>query len=240
MPKSPSHRVRSSSLRSITGAVLACALAVSVTACSSSGGGTPPKPATKAQLAAMVLQPSEVPSGWTASVHKADATEAAQDAKFDKCLGARDTDPDKVAEAYSEDYTQTNGSISSDASSYKTSSDIDSDKAALTGSKAAGCFQDSLEAQIVSTLPKGSQYHDYGFKLTKGGPAGSPSNVVTYGALHMSIAAAGQNVDLYLNVAFIVGPLIEAEVDFEGIGAPLDAIIQAGVIKAVSDRVAAG
>lgn len=218
--------------------VLMCALLALVAACSSSGGGKPVTPATKAQLSAMVLQTSEVPAGWTGTAHKPSATDAANEAKFDKCLGTKDTDSDKVATADSDDFTLDNGSISSNASSYRSASDVSSDKSALLSSKAADCFQSTLEGEIVATLPKGAQYNDFGFKLTPGGPAGSPKNVVTYGALHMSVAAAGQTVDLYLNVAFIVGRNIEAEIDFENIGGPLDAIIQSGAIKAVADRVA--
>ena len=79
-------------------------------------------PASEAQLAKIVLQPSELPAGWAHTPHQSDPAEdaifKAQDAATAKCLGVPNSDPNKVAEAHSDDFAQGDAQISSNASSY--------------------------------------------------------------------------------------------------------------------------
>ena len=72
------------------------------------------------------------------------------------------------------------------------------------------------------------------------GSGGGPRNVVGHGAGRINVTTGGQVVNLYLNVAFITGPLIEAQVDFQGIGAPVPLATRTAAIATVAARVAAG
>ena len=71
------------------------------------------------------------------------------------------------------------------------------------------------------------------------GPGGGPDNVVATVNCKMTVTASGQQATVYLNSALIRGSHIEAEVDFENVGAPVPSALQARVIAAVAGRVAA-
>jgi hypothetical protein len=73
-------------------------------------------PASVAQLQKIVLQPSDLPTGWKGAPFKANPNHVADQAAMVKCVGARNTDSDKVAEAHSEDFALRDARISSSAS----------------------------------------------------------------------------------------------------------------------------
>jgi hypothetical protein len=50
------------------------------------------------------------------------------------------------------------------------------------------------------------------------GSAGAPANVIATGAGTITVSVNGQHVAVYVTVALITGPLIEAEVDTENVG----------------------
>jgi len=82
-----------------------------------------------------VLQPSDLPAGWTSTPYQADPNEAAELAALMRCLGLPNTASDKVAEANSDDFHLGDASVSSSASSYRSQSAVDSNVAALHSSK---------------------------------------------------------------------------------------------------------
>ena len=88
-------------------------------------------PASQSQLQKIVLQPADLPAGWKGTPYQPDPTASAFQAALVRCVGARNTDRDKVAEAHSEDFGLGVGSISSSASSSPSQSDLDIDIAIL-------------------------------------------------------------------------------------------------------------
>jgi len=118
---------------------------------SSSSPTAPPSasPASQSELAKIVLQPSDLPAGWTSTPYQADPNEAAELAALMRCLGLPNTASDKVAEANSDDFHLGDASVSSSASSYRSQSAVDSNVAALHSSKFSSCLAQQLKQLIA-------------------------------------------------------------------------------------------
>ena len=196
-------------------------------------------PAALSQLKKIVLQPADLPSGWKGTPYQADPNSAAEDADLATCVGVRDTDSDRVAQANSDDFGLSNASISSSASSYRSQSDLSTDTTTLHSAKLSACFAQEAKKQLASSLPAGSKVESATIKITPGS-AGGPANVVATGTGTVKVEASGQQVPVYLTVAFITGPLIEAEVDAENAGAPVPASVVHPLIATVATRAAKG
>jgi len=186
-----------------------------------------------------VLQSADLPSGWKGAPYKPDPHDAANTAALMSCVGARNTDPDKVAEAHSDDFALGDASISSSASSYRSQSDLDSDVAMLHSPKLSACFEQMVKKQLAASLPAGATIDSASITITPGSAAG-PANVVATGAGTIKVRVNGQQVPVYLTVAFITGPLIEAEVDTENVGTPVPASVVTPLVATVATRAVKG
>ena len=210
-----------------------------------------PSPALLPQLNAMVLRSTDLPKGWLGLPHKTDPNAAATDAALATCVGGRNTDSDKVAEANSADFALAGASISSSADSYRSTSDLSSDTAMLHSPKVSTCLEQQLVKQLATSLPKGATVESASIKITPGS-AGGPANVVATGtgsikvstnsqqaAMYKTVASTTSPV-IYVTVAFITGPLIEAEVDTSSLGTPLPASVVKSLVADVATRAAKG
>lgn len=197
------------------------------------------KPASLSQLKKIVLLPADLPSGWKGAPYQPDPNDAANNAALTKCIGARNTDSDKVAEAHSDDFALGDASISSSATSYRSQSDLDADVATLHSPKLSPCFGQMMKKQLAASLPAGSTVESASIKITPGS-AGGPANVVATGSGTVKVQVNGQQVPVYLNVAFITGPLIEAEIDAENVGTPVPASVVNPLVATVATRAAKG
>jgi hypothetical protein len=233
--------------RLLGGFAVGCAVAV-LAACGNSSPKTPSAtaatvstaatPASLSQLKKIVLQPADVPAGWKGSPYQPDPNESAENAALVKCVGARDTDADKVAEANSDDFSLADATISSSATSYRSQSDLTTDVAILHSPKVSSCFEKMLKEQLATALP-GATVKSGSLTITPGS-AGGPANVVATGSGTFKIEYSGQLVPVYLTVAFITGPLIEAEIDTENVGAPVAASVLNRLVADVAARAAKG
>ena len=197
-------------------------------------------PASAAQLAKIVLQPGDFPQGWEPKPYEPDPNASAADAEFHKCLGVPSSDADQVAEANSDDFDQGDAEISSAAYSFRSQSAVDADVAGLHSAKAAPCLEQEMTKLFASGgLPAGATLESVSFKITPGS-AGGPANVVATGAGTFKVSGSGLSVTGYLNVAFITGPLIEADVTSDNIGAPVPTSVMDPLVAAVADRAAQG
>jgi hypothetical protein len=209
---------------------------------SSSSPATPASAATPAslsQLKKIVLQAADLPPGWKGALYQPGPNDSANNAAFVTCLGARNTARDKVAEAHSDDFTHGASGISSSATSYRSQSDLDADVAALHSPKLSRCFAKLTKKQLAASLPAGSTIKSASIKITPGS-AGGPANVVATGTGTITVRVNGQPVPVHLTVAFITGPLIEAEVDTENVGTPLPASLVNPLVTIVATRAAKG
>ena len=187
----------------------------------------------------MVLQPADLPSGWKGAPYQPDPNDSANNAAFVKCIGGRDTDSDKVAEAHSSDFSLGDASISSSASSYRSQGDLTNDVAMLHSPKLSTCFEQMMKKQLAAALPAGATIESASINITPGS-AGSAANVVATGAGAVKVRVSGQQVPVYLTVAFITGPLIEAEVDTENVGTPVPASVVNPLVATVASRAGKG
>jgi len=96
-----------------------------------------------------------------------------------------------------------------------------------------------MKTQLATALPAGSTVDSASIKITPGS-AGGPANVVATGTGIVKVTVSGQQVPIYLTVAFITGPLIEAEVDTENSDAPVPASVVSPLVTAMATRAAKG
>jgi hypothetical protein len=152
-----------------------------------------------------------------------------------KCIGARNTNPDKVAEADSDDFSLGNATISSSASSYRSQSDLNADIAMLHSPKVSSCLGQTLTKQLTASLPAGATIQPASIKVTPGS-AGGPANVVATATGTIRVEANGQEIPFYMTAAFITGPLIEANVNTVNIGTPVTASVVEPLVATVATR----
>ncbi len=198
----------------------------------------PPGPPATARLTAITLQPADLPADWGSTPYVPDPNEAAESATLARCTGGRDNTPDETGEANSPDYTLGNASVSSEADSYKSQADIDDDVAIIHSAKIDSCYEQLARSQLAASVPAGSTITTVSIDI-KAGSGGGPSNVVATGTAEFHVTVNGALNDLFINIAFITGPLTEASVDFANIGGPVSADIQAALIAKVAARAAA-
>src|SRR2546430_8110887 len=98
------------------------------------GTFTLPTSSLASRLTAITVQPNELP-GWKAKPYSSDPDEKTEDAEFDSCVGAHNTDNDHVGEGNSPDYSQGDASISSNAPAFRTKDDITNDIAIVHNPK---------------------------------------------------------------------------------------------------------
>jgi hypothetical protein len=249
-PRQRHHRKRSraplyvgiAALIVIAGGGTAYALAGHGTTRSPATGGTThiaATPASLSQLKKIVFQPADLPSGWKAAAYQPDPNDSANNAALMKCVGARNTGSDKVAEAHSDNFALGNATISSSATSYRSQSDLVSDVATLHSPKLSPCFGQMVKKQLAASLPAGATTESASIKITPGS-AGGPASVVATGTGTITVRVNGQQVPVYLSVAFITGPLIEAEVDAENVGTPVPASVVNRLVATVATRAVKG
>lgn len=206
-----------------------------------SASAVPARPASLSQLKKIVLQPADLPSGWKGTPYKPGPSDSANSSANSnalvKCVGARDTSSDGVAEAHSDDFALGNATISSSASSYRSQSDVNADVAAMRSPKASYCFEQALKKQLAASLPASATIESASVKITPGS-AGGPANIVATGTGTIDVQGNGQQVFVYLTVAFITGPLIEAEVDTANVGTPVPASVVHRLVATMATRAA--
>jgi hypothetical protein len=193
---------------------------------------------SSAQLQSILLQPGDLPSTWTGTTYKPDSSSTSeQAAALKQCLGVKDTSPDQVGVAYSDEYTMANADITSVARSFNSEADVQSDEAGYLGDNVDNCFDKVVRAD-AGGLPPGTTLDDVTMVFTPGS-AGLASNVVGIGRGEVQVTQNGDQVILYEDIAFIRGPMIEAEIEFENPAQPVDSTLENQLNKTVAARVAA-
>lgn len=153
-------------------------------------------------------------------------------------MGGRDTFADETGDSNSDDYSLDNATISSEVTSMRTADDLKADVAAITSPKIDACYDKLVATQLGAGLPAGSTLDSESIIFTPG-RAGGPSNVVATAAGRVEVTVNSEVDDLYVNVAFITGPLIEAEIDFTNLGTPVPASLRASLIAKIAARAGA-
>jgi hypothetical protein len=217
---STSGKPSTSSPKSSTGAA-------SSTSAASGGGGAP----TKDKLTSFQLTAADLPSTWKGTAaDNSDTSVDQEEVKLASCLGVPDSGSKRDAQVSSDDFALGDATISSQATSISSQAIIDQDAKGITGPKATPC---------IKQLPAGAKIDRVDITVTPGS-GGLGSNVIATASGAIVITVSGQQVSAYVNVAFIAGKLVEAEVDAESVGAPIDQTVMSKAVTAVAKRVAAG
>jgi hypothetical protein len=202
------------------------------------GSGTSSGAPSAAALARIVVQRSDLPAGWTGKPAAGQGnTDTDLQSRLLSCIGGHIDRSQQVAQVTGDDFTQGEMTISSDATSFKSRAEVDNRSAILTAPKAGTCLNQIVRQLLQDQLPAGTQLNGVAISLT-GGSNGGPPNLVATEKGKITVSTAGQTVTVYLDAAFLRGNQVTASVEFEGIGQPVDANLQASVIAAVAARAA--
>ena len=191
----------------------------------------------KATLARVVLRPTDLPPGWTATPHESDPNDPGAQAALARCTGVSDSGAGEVAEADSPDFGQEGATISSSATSYRSQADIDADVALLKNPKVSACFRQLLRTAITSSLPPGAKLDAVSSKITPG-TGGGPSDVVGIVRATVTMTVSDVRVVVYMDMAFITGRLIEAEVEVVNPRLPISDSVFFALVRDVATRAA--
>jgi hypothetical protein len=208
--------------------------------------GSPPParrsapPGSLARLETIVVQPGDLSSDWTAQPYHDDSHGDTGDAAFLSCAGVKSTATDgEIATANSDDYYLANMVVSSSATSYRSESEVQSDFALVRSRKFSSCLNQLMTTLIKAGMPRGATINAPSFVM-KPGSAGQPSNVAASGSGSVRVSLAGRSITLYMAMAFISGPRIEAFVSALNLQTPVPAPLMNRLTANVAARAARG
>jgi ABC-type glycerol-3-phosphate transport system substrate-binding protein len=196
-------------------------------------------PPGQLQLSMIVVQPADLPSGWTPKPADAPPKPEAEPIAFAQCMGSPTTAGDVVAVAYSPDYVKGTEVITSSATSFKTRNDVPTDSAALTNPKAATCLEQVNRARLDAELPSGGVVKSYKVTITPG-TGGGPTNAVATATSTITFTDNGHSLTLTEIGYLLVAPRIETWVDFDSVNQAIATTVKSAVLDAVAGRVAYG
>ena len=196
-------------------------------------------PPGRVQLAMIVVQPSDLPTGWTATPAKPAPNPEAEPKAFAQCMGTTSSAADLVAIAYSPDYVHGTQVVSSSATSFRTRADVPADTATLTSAKAASCLEEVDKARLGAELPAGGVVKSYSVKVTPG-TGGGAANIVAIATATATYSENGHSLTLNDETVYLVAPRIEARIDFSSVGTTVSDATRLAVENQVAQRVAFG
>ena len=198
-----------------------------------------PTASSRPQLKAMVLRETDFPVGWQGTPYQADPGAAADSAALVRCVGTRNTDGNVFAQAHSPSFALGNATVSASAFSFRSQRDVDSDVAMQHSAKLPRCYEQLLKKKVAGSLPAGVVFESASVKITHGS-AGDPANVVGTLKGTIGIRANGRQSAMFVTIAFITGPLIEAEVDTVSGPKPLPEALVKSLVAMVAARATMG
>ncbi len=72
------------------------------------------------------------------------------------------------------------------------------------------------------------------------GSNGGPNNVVGQLTATIPVTVSGTNLPVYIDLYFIAGTRVEAQIDFEDVGQRIDKTLQGQLVEVVAHRIATG
>ncbi|MBE7187735.1 hypothetical protein [Jatrophihabitans endophyticus] len=213
----------------------------SAAATTSSAAPTTSAPAggpSTATLKSIVVQQSDLPSGWTGTPAPAESTHDKDvDAQLAACVGSSDAgEQDQIQQVMSDDFHSGQSTVSSDASSYRSESDVRSQVAQLKNPKAQGCLSSLFRKEIAASLPAGSTIKNIAIRLSTADTG--IANLIGTANGRITVAAQGRQVTVYIGAGFFIGNRITGQVTFTSIGTPISSAFANPVVKAVAARAA--
>lgn len=196
-------------------------------------------PPGQAQLGMIVVQPSDLPTGWAAQAPSVPYNRVGVPMAFSQCVGTTVTAPHVAGTAYSHTFVMGTDVITSNAVSFTTLNDVPADTQALASPKASGCLQQVEKNLFTALLPAGSTVRTYQVKVTPGNN-GVAANVVAVADSTITYSVTGHSLTLTIEVVYFAAPRIEAQVSFSSAGTAIPVATKAAVLNKVSARVQFG
>lgn len=189
-------------------------------------------PAVTSGLGTVVVTADDLPATWRSSGYQPDPSDTAASAALAACTGSKNTDPDRTQTVHSDVFTLGNATVSSEASRYRSQSDITSDIADLKNPRFASCYRSLVRTELTGA---GGKVGTVSLTVHRA-PAAYPSNVAATLDGRVDVAANGTTMSVYLTAVLITGTRLEAEVDFVGLGAAIPAPLRTKVGTALAAR----
>ena len=143
---------------------------------------------------------------------------------------------DQIQQVQSDDFTMGQATVSSDASSYKSETDVQTQVAQLKSPRAQGCLSSLFKKEISSTLPSTATIRSIGIKLDTS--ATGIANLIGSANGKITVTAQGRTISVYIGAAFFTGNQLTGEVNFSSIGTPISSAFANPIVKAVVQRAA--
>jgi len=183
------------------------------------------------------LRRGDLPNGWVG--HKPEPDDPNSDAfdeQFAACVGAVGGSG-AINGVDGPDFDNGLAEISSSATQYASQQDVDMDVEILTSPRAESCLNSALHDMLEKSIPANAEIGAVAIAISSG-PGGGPANVAAMANGTITLSEAGQSVQLFIDIAFITGPRVEADVDFFNIGTPVDPALRQQLISVVAGRAA--
>lgn len=201
----------------------------SLAACGGAGGAkAEPVPGK------VVLQQSDLPSGWASKPHQASPDDATIRQRFFQCIGAVDPTTQQSADAHSPDFTQGQlNQASSEAQVMNKEADAATALAALQGPKTVDCVKALVQEAAQKQLPAGTSITDViaaqlKFPTLKDGTA----------AVQVSFAVhtGGVNVPIYADIIYFKSGRSLVSLSTVNGGSPMDSKLEERLAQKMADR----
>jgi hypothetical protein len=202
------------------------------------------QPGAQQRADAMMLQLADLPAEWTSSA--SDPSDEQTNENFLRCIGVDFTDLTEIGDADSKDFKQGDASqVSSNGSIFKTDAEAktagDRYAAALTGPKAADCFEGQLHNQLEKDPDTAGKVKIGDIELGELNVT-PPSGIRKYRAVRVRIAIEVQNISIDLFADDVVMQQGDAVVEVTTTAhyAPLDSTLRDQLVQTVASRMSNG
>jgi hypothetical protein len=201
----------------------------SVASSTSTSTTVPDAAADEARAKSLVLVASDIPAGWTPSVHQTDPSDAAVSKRLADCLGA--SDPAKMtADVNGNDFDKGDAEISSNVTIAASRAAFQQDIAAITGPKYQPCIKQLLGAELQRQLQQSSP----GATVTSTDLTSLTSpkygEVTVAVRATVTVVAGGQTIVFFIDDYAYGRDRAEANVTFFNIAAPFDAALEKSLL----------
>ena len=184
----------------------------------------------------IVVQQSDLPSDWkgTPSAPETDKDKDI-DAQLSACVGSSNSgEQDQIQQVRSDDFARGQSTVSSDVSSYKSDSDVQTQVAQLKNPKAQSCLNTLFKKEVASTLPSTATIKSIGIKLNTSN--GGIANLIGSANGTVVVTVKGRTISIYIGAAFFTGRQLTGEVNFSSIGTPISSSFANPIVEAVVQR----
>jgi len=191
--------------------------------------------ADQAHAAALVLQQSDLPAGWSATPHQKTPTEDTDSQQLAACVGAPDPATAYTTNLDGPDLDMGDAAVSSSVDFVRTPALAQADLAALRGAKFAPCVKTFATASLQREIQTSAGTTLEGVTL-------DPLAVASIGDASLAIRLIGslrvqaQTVAVYVDLVFVLKGRAEVTASFTRSAQPFDAVLERSLVAKLGDK----